>query len=475
MKPPLSDLNPKVDLRTSIHQWLRHYGRYLFIIVSLLIFLYIINLPTPSGLTPEGLKALGIFFLCVAFWITGVVPMVITSLMAIILFPLLGVLSADKTYALFGNKAVFFILGAFILASSLMRSGLSSRIALQVLKRWGQTPRSLLLSMLLLPAFLSFWMSANAVAAMMYPIVAEIAHSLKLSVTDNNYGTRLFLSMTWGCVIGGVATFLGGARAYLAVGIMYQLTGASIDFLTWSGYAIPTVIVSLIAAHFILDHFIPYRITDIKQAEEMLKEKNEQMGAISTKELFLGLLVLLTVFVWVFYGNRYGLANIALAAVIIAFIFKLMNWKEIEEDVNWGIFLMYGGAICLGFAMDRSGASAWLAQVVFGGWAWGALPLLATLSLLSLFLTEAISNTAVVALLMPVVLQLGAFLAIDPRIITMAVAIPSGLAFILPMGTPAVAISYSSGYIKPRDLFLSGITIKLAAWIIFLLTIWLTF
>ncbi len=446
--------------------------RYLIIGVVWLIFGLIISSPPPQGLSPQGMKSLAIFFVCVVFWVTNVIPLMITSLLAIILFPLLGVLDSKLTYSLFGNKAVFFILGAFILASALMRSGLSTRVALIVLKKFGHSPHSLLLSILLLPAFVSFWMSAHAVAAMMFPIVSEITDALKLRGTKSNYGKSLFLAMAWGCIIGGTATFLGGARAPLALGILFEINGQSIDFVTWALAGMPTVLIMLFLTYILISKFFPCEIEDVSPAEELLREKVVALGEVSVKEKALGVLMLATICCWVFWGQVLGLANIALGAVFIAFTFRLMHWKEVEEDVNWGIFLMYGGAICLGLAMEKSGAAKWLAENTLPSSLNSPWGLILPLSFISLFLTEAISNSAVVAFLMPIAISISPQFNVDPIVATLVLTIPSGLALILPMGTPATAIAFSSGFIKPKDTLIGGFLLKIVAWIIFNLLVY---
>jgi sodium-dependent dicarboxylate transporter 2/3/5 len=153
--------------------------------------------------------------------------------------------------------------------------------------------------------------------------------------------------------------------------------------------------------------------------------------------------------------------------VVIAFIFNLLRWKEVEEDVNWGLILMYGGAICLGFALGKTGATRWLVDITFLEAIQSPVVLIMIISLVAIFLTEAISNTAVVALLMPITIGLAIDFSINPIITTLAITVPSGLAFILPMGTPAVAIAHSSGFIKPGDTLIGGLILKLSAWAFF--------
>lgn len=441
--------------------------RYIILLVAISLFGLIVYIPTPEGLTVDGKKALAIFVLCVIFWISHVIPLMITSLLAIILFPLMGVLPADKTYSLFGNQAVFFILGSFILASSVTRTGLSNRMALIFLKWFGHSPKILLLGVIALSAFFSFWMPEHAVAAMMFPIVVAISSSLELKPPESNYGKALFLGMAWGCVIGGVATFLGGARAPLAVGILLDTTGESIGFIKWALAALPMVITMLVVTYLLLIVLFPAEIKDVKRARILLINRTACIGRMKRNEWSIGFLMIATIFSWICFGERFGLANIALAAVVIAFVFKLLRWKEVEEDVNWGLILMYGGAICLGFAMGKTGATQWLADIAIPESIQSPFILIMMISLVAIFLTEAISNTAVVALLMPITIGIAIDFSIDPVITTLAVAVPSGLAFILPMGTPAVAIAYSSGFIKPGDAFKGGMILKIAAWILF--------
>ncbi len=224
-------------------------------------------------------------------------------------------------------------------------------------------------------------------------------------------------------------------------------------------------------AYFVLMKMFSPEIQDIRSAQTVLKKKALRMGHTTAREKSIGLLMLLTIFTWIFYGERLGLANIAIASVVIAFVFRLLDWKEVEQDVNWGVFLMYGGAICLGFAMGRTGAAHWLADNTLGYLVHSSWGLLISLSFIALFLTEAISNTAAVALLLPLALGLAQDFQIDPRIVTLSLTIPSGLAFQLPMGTPATAIAYSSGYISVKDTVMGGMILKLFAFILFVLSI----
>ena len=230
------------------------------LLLGLVAFLAVRAMPPQEGLAPAAQSALAVFALCVVYWTTNVLPLMVTSLLAMVLLPTTGALSAKDTYALFGNEAVFFILGAFILAASLMKCGLSTRIAITILRRFGHTPRTLLLSFFLMNAFMAFFMSEHAVAAMTFPITIEIARVLKLNRRTSNYARALFLALAWGSSIGGIATLLGGGRAPLAIGILRENTGQSYSFLQWTMTAWPIVVGLLVAAWVIMNFFFPIDI-----------------------------------------------------------------------------------------------------------------------------------------------------------------------------------------------------------------------
>jgi solute carrier family 13 (sodium-dependent dicarboxylate transporter), member 2/3/5 len=447
--------------------------RPLVLALGLAAFIAIRAAPTPEGLSPAGHSALAVFAVCLVYWVTNVLPLMVTSVLAMVLLPTTGALSAKETYALFGNEAVFFILGAFILAAALMKCGLSTRIAIAVLRRFGHTPRTLLLSLFLMNAFMAFFMSEHAVAAMTFPITVEIATVLRLPRQRSNYGCALFLAMAWGTQIGGIATLLGGGRAPLALGMLREASGATYSFAEWTMTAWPIVAILLVAGWQVIIRFFPIDIASVRDADVVIEEKALRLGRPSTKEKSIAMVMAGTLAAWIIGGEEYGLASIALGAVVVLFVFDLLAWRDIEQYVNWGVLLMYGGAIALGSALARSGASTWLAGISVSRWAHSPVAVIALISAFGILLTEAMSHSAVVALLMPLALGIAQQFGIDPRVMAPAVALPAGLAFTLPVGTPGNAIAYSSGYLRLRDMLLPGSVMVVIAWIAFIaVAIW---
>lgn len=458
--------------------WARTYRFWILSFIGLLFFWFLQSTPF-TGLSPEAYKALGAFLLCTVLWLTQLIPLPVTGLLAVVIIPVLGILPSKEVFGYFGNEAVFFILGAFILAAAIMKTGLSTRLSLFFLKQKKMTPHRLTFQILLTTSILSCLMSEHAVAAFVFPIVLQISRALEFEPFGGEYGKTLFLAMAWGCIIGGIVTFLGGARAPLALGILKEISGDSIGFFEWMKTTLPLAIPLFVTAYGVLRWYFKTDVESVDTARMVLEQKRKEIGRISFDETIVLLTLMGAIFFWMVLGESKGMANIAIVASVILFVFGVVSWKDVEEYVNWGVILMYGGAISLGRAVDQSGALEWIAQQVimvpqifsenFGGSS--AFWLVASLSILSVFLTELFSNAAVVALLLPISIKMAASFGVVPESMTYAIAIMAGLGFIMPMGTPAMAIAYSSGYLKIKDIALPGLFLNVIAWVYFVLII----
>jgi sodium-dependent dicarboxylate transporter 2/3/5 len=197
-----------------------------------------------------------------------------------------------------------------------------------------------------------------------------------------------------------------------------------------------------------------------------------RVGRLTLQELQIAVVMTLTVLAWILLGEEFGLANIALAAVVVLFAFRVVQWRDVEGYVNWGLILMYGGAICLGSALNKSGAAAWVAEHSIAQWAGGPVTVVAMVSLATVLLTEVMSNSAAVAIVMPVGIAVAQQFDIDPRAMAPLVAVPAGMAFTLPIGTPANAIAYSSGFLRIRDMAVPGLLLTLLSLVTFNLLSW---
>jgi sodium-dependent dicarboxylate transporter 2/3/5 len=458
--PPPRSESPSItiDRRPLWIVFLDRMRRSILVAGLVVLFFVFLGQDAPEGLTPQAYKILCLFFLCVSLWSTNAIPLSATSLLAMGAVPLLGVMDASEVYAFFGNKAVFFILGAFILSGAMIACGLSTRMSLWVLQRWGHQPRRLVTSIFFFGAISSCVMSEHAVAAMLFPIVSEIVRTLKLQPGRSSLGKALFFSLAWGCIIGGTATVLGGGRVPLAVEILEKRAHleSTIGILEYTQLSFPLVILMLICGWGLLHLFFDPEKVDMKPALENLHQKSMSLGKLTFQEVGIGLVMALTLFFWFGFGDQLGIANISLMAIVVLFIFNLITWKAVEPHVNWAIILMYGGAICLGEVMASSGAAHWLASRVFEGFIGSSFLFLLTIAVLSTLFTTFMNNSAVIAILLPPALSLCGTYDINPALATMTVILPSNFAFILPVATPASALAYSSRFFSLREMIFVG-------------------
>ena len=463
--------DPKAVQGSTAPFLVRHH--YLLLLLFVAIAAGVAFGPPPEGLNVNAQRVLGVFVLCALLWVTGLIPLQITSMLAIVLLPLLSIMSSAKAFSLFGNQAVFFILGAFIISAALIDCGLSTRLTCKALKKFSGSPVLLRDSILFIGAFASFWMSEHAVAAMLFPIVLNIVRALGLKPMESRFGQSFFFALAWGCIIGGIATYLGGARNPLAAEILFTERNIEISFARLFIASFPLVVLILLGAWTILRVFFPVEPVNTKQAQQQLTKELEQIGPLSQREFKVGLIAFCTIIAWIFAYKMVGLATIALLAVAILFMFRLVKWSDIESNVNWGIILMYGGAIALGSALHSSGASRWIVENTLGHYDLSPLKLIILIGVLSLILTEFISNVAVVSLMMPIGLGLAQTAGLSPEAVTLAIALPSGLSYVMPMGTPATAIAYSSGYIGQKRYIRFGLLMSSMSMLAFILVAWL--
>jgi solute carrier family 13 (sodium-dependent dicarboxylate transporter), member 2/3/5 len=425
----------------------------------------------PEGMNVQALRASIVFIVCLVLWISEWIPPPATGLLAIAALPLLGVTGREETFALFGSEPIFFMLGGFFLAAAMLRTGLSSRMALWALQRLGQTPLRLLLGIHVIGLLFSMVMPANAVVAMLLPLILAIAKALQGSSPKAPlYTSGLFLALLYGTRIGSIATFLGSPRTPMTLALLQKLApgSRSLGFLDWMLLSFPMVIAMGVISFFVLRWFVTIDIESTKAAQEALWRTNRDLGKVSFSEAGAGLIVFATIVAWMVYGRDQGLANISIAASVSLFAFGILTWKDAEREVSWGVIFMFGGALCVGSALQKTGAAAWASERLLAPLSDNPLLLLAVLSLTVKVFSEVISNNAVVAIMIPLALSMGSPSGLDPVAIALSIALPAGLIFALPAGTPSTALIFGSGYLRTAQVLKPGLFLGLCTWLVFL-------
>lgn len=416
------------------------------------ILVYAIRHAPPAGWTPVSFRALSIFCFIVFLWATNLIPAPIASVFAIVLLPMSGVITSKEAFSLFGNESVFFVLGALILSAAIYISGLARRIALLLLKAFANTPRRLVTVVFLFCAGASFFMLGNGVAAVILPIVLSIIRELKLERIHRNIPKAVVTAMWWGTSIGSIATVLGGARTILTLAILEQVTGKIVGFLGWSLHVMPLSIALIAAAHWVIQRHYALPDISLDGMRPFLENRLIQLGRIRAAERFTAIVLALTILAWITLGRQYGMAAVALSSIVAFFVFRIFNWEEVEGYVNWGVILMYGGAVTLGVALVQSGAAGKMTELIGSRIPRSNILFLTALFVICKLFTETMSASATVAIFLPIALSIAPSAGVLPVSCAFTVGAAAGLHLLLPAGGPNAALAYSTGYIKAGDL-----------------------
>ena len=428
--------------------------------VAFLVVVFFYFLPSQEGLTHEGQVMIGILIMGAILWITEPIPLAVTGLLIMIIQPIVGVMPAKDVFASFGNQAVFFLIGAFILAAAVEKHGLHRRIALKFLSYFETSPRMFTFGIMTSCALLSFVMPEHGVAALFLPIITSILIAMKVIPRQSNFGKISMLSVAYGCSIGSLGTLVGGARNPLTIGMLSDLTPPiNVTFFQWMLYSTPVVFISLPLVWLILQLVFPIEIADVKNAKKEINRQVTLEGKIRSKELTVLLILTMTIVLWILFSSYqyFGLAAIAILSGVLLFLTGSISWKDVEKRVPWGIILLYGGAITLGIGMQKTGAGGWLANIIFNMVGDNIYLVILIMILFTILLTNVMSNIGAVAILLPLGIAIADKIpGVSPLLSSMIIALCGGLAFLLVISTPGNAITYSSGYFSTRDLFKAG-------------------
>ena len=450
-------------------------NRLIALIAGPALFLGLLALPTPVGLSIEAHRAMAVFALCIVWWFTTPVDLPVTALLGLALVSILGVLPAPEVFSYFGNQAIFFVIGVFLVAAVMMRTGLSARLALVLLSRLAIDEDRLAAGILVLATGLCSVIVSHAAAAILLPIVLDVLRALKQE-HGSAFARRAVLSMAWGTVLGSNLTLLSSARASLALQLRdahvaslgVDVSSTAVTFGSFVTASLPLVVLGFVPVYYVLKWAFPPTNVPMEPAVRMLRARVRELGPMQQQEKTTIAIVGIMVVAIVLFGEQYGLGSLALAISSLLFFFRVITWKEVERWVNWGVILLYGGTIALGKVLGVTGAAEWIVTDLLplqnvSPWAfvavytWGAM-----------ILTELISNSGVVVLLLPIGLQVATQLGIDPSVLVFLTVFPTGMSCAMPTGTPAMAMVMGTGFVHPRDTVVRGVLMDHILWLILL-------
>ncbi|XP_073312569.1 tonoplast dicarboxylate transporter-like [Primulina huaijiensis] len=434
-----------------------------------------------------------------SWWLTEAVPMPITSMSPLFLFPLFGISSADDVARSYMDDVISLVLGSFILALAVEHYNIHRRLALNVTLLFCRDPLNpslLLLGICATTAFVSMWMHNVAAAVMMMPVATGILQRLpppgsrstleKIHVTK--FCKAVVLGVIYSAAVGGMSTLTGTGVNLILVGMWksYFPEARPISFSTWFFFGFPLALVIFMALWTILCLLYCKRGSGQALSAYLdrghLKRELDLLGPMAFAEkMILGVFSMLIV-LWMtrnitddtpgwgsLFDGRVGDGTASVLMATLLFIIpnkkqqgeKLMDWKKCKE-IPWNIILLLGA----GFAIADGVRSSGLTDVLSGMLEfleaapyWAIAP---AVSLVSGTITEFTSNNAATTLVIPLLIQIAKTMHSHPLLLMVPGAIGAQFAFLLPTGTPSNIVGFTTGHIEIKDMLTTGIPLKVA-------------
>lgn len=462
-------------------------GRALALVAGPLAFVAI-RVLEPGGLSGAAAAVLGVAAWMAVWWISECLPLAVTALLPIALFPLIGVSSTREAASHFANEVVFLYLGGFLLAAALEHWNAHQRVALAVIGAVGTTSRRLVLGVMLATAFISMWISNTATAAMMYPIALAIGALFGDSAAARSQRVALLLGVAFAASIGGMATLIGTPPNLILAGAARELIGVELDFFTFLKYGLPAALILLPACWALLVFvFHRERLELDPSGLRAIRERRDALGRLAGGERSVLVVFGLVALAWFFREPKqigglslYGItsilpgltdAGIAIIGAIALFLLPgrtpgegslasrpLLTWREARE-IPWDVLLLFGGGLSLAAAMESSGLATGI-----GVWMAGlqGLPLpvvLLGVAAATVVVSELASNAATASMGMPIAVSLAAALDQPPLLVMLLIGLAASVGFALPMATPPNAIVFGSGELEVRQMARAGLAL----------------
>lgn len=438
------------------------------LVLGPLVFAAILAAGPPAGLDPAAWRTAAAGALMAVWWMTEPVPLPVTALLPIPLFPLLGVGTPAETTAPYANPLVFLFLGGFLLALGMERWGLHRRVSLAILQRTGTRPAHMVAGFMASAALLSMWISNTATTLLLLPIGLSV---LALAGEDDDagpFGAALMLGLAFGASIGGVGTLIGTPPNALTAAFVEEAYGVTIGFARWLAIGLPVVAVALPATWWILTR-VAFRLPRESRPGlgRLVAERRSELGPVSSGERRMAAVFVCAAVAWiarpVLEGWVPGLsdAGIGILAGVALFLLpagggeRVLEWRWASR-VPWGVLLLFGGGLTLAEAIDRTGLAEWLAASTGGLAGWPLPVVVLVVALATILFSELASNTATAAAFLPVAGALATTMGTDPLMLVVPAGLAASGGFMLPVATPPNAIVYGSGAVTVPQLARAG-------------------
>lgn len=442
-------------------------------------------------------------FIMAVWWITEALPLSVTALLPVILFPLFGIESGKATSALYFNHIIVLFIGGFLIATAMERTNLHQRIALRIISVIGHSPNRLLFGFMLTTAFLSMWISNTSTTVMMLAIALTIIkekEKLFGAESVHVFSMTLLLGIAYSASIGGMSTLVGTPPNLSFVRI-FEITHPTLtppSFAEWMMLVVPISVTILLSCWILLLLYSRHHTHNIHFQAETIKAEIQKLGKMTSSERIVLLVFCATVALWIFRGDlQFGFATlpgwssllpyptyiddgtiaITMAMLLFFIPFRQNNAESGDTIINfdslknlhWPVIVLFGGGFALAHGFKTSGLSEYISRAFVPLVAlpeWGVVTLMCTLMSM---LTELTSNVATTEMILPIIAASADTLNMSPYLLMIPVTLCASCAFMLPVATPPNAMIYATGRVHAREMLKLGACLNVVALVVIVL------
>ena len=447
------------------------------------------------GLTDAGRSVAALSALMALWWMTEALPLAATSLLPLVILPLVGVANIGNAAASYADKVIFLFMGGFMLALAVEKWGLHQRVALWTVRAVGAKQTGLVGAFMAATAFISMWLSNTATAAMMLPIgmsLVKLSQERSLGNADAHaasspFGAAMMLGIAYAASLGGIGTPIGTPPNLILMGYL-ERQGIELGFAQWMLFGVPLAVVFTALAWALLVFVLhPLAGRELEGGRDLIEQQFKELGSVTRGEWIVAGAFLLAVSLWIARSllnvwdgasgralalskllNALDDSGIAIGTALLLFVIPVrpsrgefaLDWRTASK-LPWDVLLLFGGGLSLASAIGVSGLDAWLGRQMSGV---GALPLVALVALICfvvVILSELASNTATAATFLPIVGGVAVAAHVDPVVLTIAAALAASCGFMLPVATPPNAIAFGTGQIRMAQMMRAGLALDL--------------
>ncbi len=448
-------------------------------IIAVVFIVWVYWFVNPLSFTSEQVFVSAIALLMIAFWTLELLPLPVVALFPILIFPYHDVLSWDSISKAYSNPMIFLFMGGFFLSLAIEKWNLHKRIALNIINITGTSGNKVILGFIISTGFLSMWLSNTATTMMMFPIALAVIKMVETtpsidSRSVKNFSFCMMIVIAYASNFGGIATIIGTPPNVAFNSYLQSQNHQEISFFKWMAICTPLAIVILICLYFVLVKFMyPNTIKSNPEIVQFIKKEIKSLGKMSKAEISVISIFLFTVILWIFKDLLNGFlpiklddTRIALTGGILLFIIRidkstaLLEWEDTKK-MSWGILLLFGGGMALANALEKVGLLKLIGEYIQSFGAIGFSSILIMIILISIFLSELMSNIAQVIVLAPIIGGIAESMNYSGIQLGLAMTLAASCASMLPMGTPPNAIAFSSGMIEMRSMLKIGFIMNL--------------